>query len=308
MPKAGNFLVDEGGVYLAFNSNDEVKKRKLKITLDPVSIYGLERTDEESELTGSETIVSLNTATAKALSGLLPSTGNVFCINDEAELYDALYKAVDGDTIIIENNMTVSQQIDIPAGVNLVGIGFQLGIATQIELKLSTYTGDDAIKLHAGSTLAGFSFIPVTSIPCVVGTYDANEEATITYCSFNGRYTDYESYAGTITLGVSNNVDNHLNITECTFTDCYTPIQQNGASFSGENLTWNSGAVFSAPSLPTLSFLNGIAGATPASNCDFITNDTVTADAVKSFCDTLSETCENMGFRIDGEVYTPSAS
>lgn len=24
MPKAGNFLVDEGGVYLAFNSNDEV--------------------------------------------------------------------------------------------------------------------------------------------------------------------------------------------------------------------------------------------------------------------------------------------
>lgn len=31
MPKAGNFLVDEGGVYLAFNSNDEVKKRKLEI-------------------------------------------------------------------------------------------------------------------------------------------------------------------------------------------------------------------------------------------------------------------------------------
>lgn len=75
MPKAGDFLMDEGGVYLAFNSTNEVKKRKLKITVDPVAIYGLERLANESELTGEETVISRNTATAQALRLISPSTG-----------------------------------------------------------------------------------------------------------------------------------------------------------------------------------------------------------------------------------------
>ena len=73
----------------------------------------------------------------------------------------------------------------------------------------------------------------------------------------------------------------------------------------GGNLTWNSDAVFSAPSLPTLEFIHGIAGAKPASNCDFVSNETVTTEAIKAFCNTLSKTATDMGFRINGTPYTP---
>lgn len=41
------------------------------------------------------------------------------------------------------------------------------------------------------------------------------------------------------------------------------------------------------------------------SNFDLISNETVTVEAIKAFCDTLAKTATNMGFRINGTPYTP---
>lgn len=308
MPKAGDFLMDEGGVYLAFNSNNEVKKRKLKITVDPVAMYGLERLTEESELTGEETVISQNTATAQALKLISPSTGTVMYVSDVDDMLDALANAESGDIVVVQNDIESDSVIDVPAGVSLVGYGYQLGSPHQIEMKLKNTSEGVNIKLREGSTLAGFSFVPLEPLSCVVGTFDAFTDAEVHYCTFNGTFYDYTTYLGSITVGISNNVSNHLVCENCTFVDCYTPIQHNGVTFTGNNLTWNSGAVFSAPALPTLEFINGIANAKPASNCDLISNETVTVEAIKAFCDTLAKTAVNMGFRIDGEAYTPSVA
>lgn len=305
MPKAGDFLMDEGGVYLAFNSTNEVKKRKLKITVDPVAMYGLERLANESELTGEETVISRNTATAQALRLISPSTGTVIYVSNVDDMLDALANAESGDIVVVQNDIESDSVIDVPAGVSLVGYGYQLGSPHQIEMKLKNTSEGVNIKLREGSVLAGFSFVPLEPLSCVVGTFDAFADAEVHYCTFNGTFYEYTTYLGSITVGISNNVSNHLVCENCTFVDCYTPIQHNGVAFTGNNLTWNSGAVFSAPALPTLEFIHGIAGAKPASNCDLISNETVTVEAIKAFCDTLSKTATNMGFRIDGTPYTP---
>lgn len=305
MPKAGDFLMDEGGVYLAFNSNNEVKKRKLKITVDPVAIYGLERLANESELTGEETVISRNTATAQALRLISPSTGTVIYVSNVDDMLDALANAESGDIVVVQNDIESDSVIDVPAGVSLVGYGYQLGSPHQIEMKLKNTSEGVNIKLREGSVLAGFSFVPLEPLSCVVGTFDAFADAEVHYCTFNGTFYDYTTYLGSITVGISNNVSNHLVCENCTFVDCYIPIQHNGVAFTGNNLTWNSGAVFSAPALPTFELINGIAGAKPASNCDFISNETVTVEAIEAFCNTLSKTATNMGFRINGTPYTP---
>lgn len=305
MPKAGDFLMDEGGVYLAFNSNNEVKKRKLKITVDPVAMYGLERLTNESELTGEETVISRNTATAQALRLISPSTGTVIYVSNVDDMLDALANAESGDIVVVQNDIESDSVIDVPAGVSLVGYGYQLGSPHQIEMKLKNTSEGVNIKLREGSVLAGFSFVPLEPLSCVVGTFDAFSDAEVHYCTFNGTFYEYTTYLGSITVGISNNVSNHLVCENCTFVDCYTPIQHNGVAFTGNNLTWNSGAVFSAPALPTLEFINGIANVKPASNCDLISNETVTVEAIKAFCDTLSKTATNMGFRINGTPYTP---
>ena len=305
MPKAGDFLKDKGGVYLAFNSTDEVKKRKLKITVDPVTRFGLERLEDESAITGGETIISQTTATALALALTNPSTGSVTYVSTGSEVLEAVSKAKSGDVVVVQDDIELDSVVSIPAGVSLVGYGYQIGSAYPVTVKLKNTDEGVNFKLGAGSILAGFSFEPLEPLSCVVGTFDASTAAEVHYCMFNGTFYEYTNYLGSITIGVSNNVDNKLICTDCVFTDNYTPIQQNGDSFEGENLTWNSGAVFSAPSLPTLEFIHGIAGAKPASNCDFISNETVTTEAIKTFCDTLSKTATNMGFRINGTPYTP---
>ena len=305
MPKAGDFLKDKGGVYLAFNSTDEVKKRKLRITVDPVTRFGLERLEDESAITGGETIISQTTATALALALTNPSTGSVTYVSTGSEVLEAVSKAKSGDVVVVQDDIELDSVVSIPAGVSLVGYGYQIGSAYPVTVKLKNTDEGVNFKLGAGSILAGFSFEPLEPLSCVVGTFDASTAAEVHYCMFNGTFYEYTNYLGSITVGVSNNVDNKLICTDCVFTDNYTPIQQNGDSFEGGNLTWNSGAVFSALSLPTLEFIHGIAGAKPASNCDFISNETVTTEAIKAFCDTLSKTATNMGFRINGTPYTP---
>lgn len=305
MPKAGDFLKDKGGVYLAFNSTDEVKKRKLRITVDPVTRFGLERLEDESALTGEETIISQTTATALALALTNPSTGSVTYVSTGSEVLEAVSKAKSGDIVVVQDDIELDSVVSIPAGVSLVGYGYQIGSAYPVTVKLKNTDEGVNFKLGAGSILAGFSFEPLEPLSCVVGTFDASTAAEVHYCMFNGTFYEYTNYLGSIAVGVSNNVDNKLICTDCVFTDNYTPIQQNGDSFEGENLTWNSSAVFSAPSLPTLEFIHGIAGAKPASNCDFISNETVTTEAIKAFCNTLSKTATDMGFRINGTPYTP---
>ena len=305
MPKAGDFLKDKGGVYLAFNSTNEVKKRKLKITVDPVTRFGLERLEDESAITGGETIISQTTATALALALTNPSTGGVTYVSTGSEVLEALSKAKNGDVVVVQDDIELDSVVSIPAGVSLVGYGYQIGSAYPVTVKLKNTDEGVNFKLGAGSILAGFSFEPVEPLSCVVGTFDASTAAEVHYCMFNGTFYEYTNYLGSITVGISNNVGNKLICTDCEFTDNYTPIQQNGDSFEGDNLTWNSGAVFSAPSLPTLEFIHGIAGAKPASNCDLISNETVTVEAIKAFCDTLSKTATDMGFRINGTPYTP---
>lgn len=306
MPKAGDFLKDKGGVYLAFNSTNEVKKRKLRITVDPVTRFGLERLEDESALTGEETIISQTTATALALALTNPSTGSVTYVSTGSEVLEAVSKAKSGDVVVVQDDIELDSVVSIPAGVSLVGYGYQIGSVYPVTVKLKNTDEGVNFKLGAGSILAGFSFEPLEPLSCVVGTFDASTAAEVHYCMFNGTFYEYTNYLGSITVGVSNNVGNKLICTDCEFTDNYTPIQQNGDSFEGGNLTWNSGAVFSAPSLPTLEFIHGIAGAKPASNCDLISNETVTVEAIKAFCDTLSKTATDMGFRIDGAPYTPS--
>ena len=305
MPKAGDFLKDEGGVYLAFNSTNEVKKRKLRITVDPVTRFGLERLENESALTGGETIISQTTATALALALTNPSTGSVTYVSTGSEVLEAVSKAKSGDVVVVQDDIELDSVVSIPAGVSLVGYGYQIGSAYPVTVKLKNTDEGVNFKLGAGSILAGFSFEPLEPLSCVVGTFDASTAAEVHYCMFNGTFYEYTNYLGSITLGVSNNVNNKLICTDCKFVDNYTPIQNNGDSFEGGNLTWNSGAVFSAPSLPTLEFIHGIAGAKPASNCDFVSNETVTTEAIKAFCNTLSKTATNMGFRINGTPYTP---
>ena len=305
MPKAGDFLKDKGGVYLAFNSTNEVKKRKLKITVDPVTRFGLERLEDESAITGGETIISQTTATALALALTNPPTGSVIYVSTGSEVLEAVSKAKSGDVVVVQDDIELDSVVSIPAGVSLVGYGYQIGSAYPVTVKLKNTNEGVNFKLGAGSILAGFSFEPVEPLSCVVGTFDASTAAEVHYCMFNGTFYEYTNYLGSITVGVSNNVGNKLICTDCEFTDNYTPIQQNGDSFEGENLTWNSGAVFSAPSLPTLEFIHGITGAKPASNCDLISTETVTVEAIEAFCDTLSKTATNMGFRINGTPYTP---
>lgn len=305
MPKAGDFLKDEGGVYLAFNSTNEVKKRKLRITVDPVTRFGLERLENESALTGEETIISQTTATALALALTNPSTGSVTYVSTGSEVLEAVSKAKSGDVVVVQDDIELDSVVSIPAGVSLVGYGYQIGSAYPVTVKLKNTDEGVNFKLGAGSILAGFSFEPLEPLSCVVGTFDASTAAEVHYCMFNGTFYEYTNYLGSITLGVSNNVNNKLICTDCKFVDNYTPIQNNGDSFEGGNLTWNSGAVFSAPSLPTLEFIHGIAGAKPASNCDFVSNETVTTEAIKAFCNTLSKTATDMGFRINGTPYTP---
>lgn len=265
----------------------------------------MERLTDESELTGEETVISQNTATAQALRLISPSTGTVMYVSNVDDMLDALANAESGDIVVVQNDIESDSVIDVPAGVSLVGYGYQLGSPHQIEMKLKNTSEGVNIKLREGSTLAGFSFVPLEPLSCVVGTFDAFADAEVHYCTFNGTFYDYTTYLGSITVGISNNVSNHLVCENCTFVDCYTPIQHNGVAFTGNNLTWNSGAVFSAPSLPTLEFIHGIAGAKPASNCDFISNETVTVEAIEAFCDTLSKTATDMGFRINGTPYTP---
>lgn len=305
MPKAGDFLKDEGGVYLAFNSTNKVKKRKLRITVDPVTRFGLERLENESALTGEETIISQTTATALALALTNPPTGSVTYVSTGSEVLEALSKAKSGDVVVVQDDIELDSVVSIPAGVSLVGYGYQIGSAYPVTVKLKNTDEGVNFKLGAGSILAGFSFEPVEPLSCVVGTFDASTAAEVHYCMFNGTFYEYTNYLGSITLGVSNNVNNKLICTDCKFVDNYTPIQNNGDSFEGGNLTWNSGAVFSAPSLPTLEFIHGIAGAKPASNCDLVSNETVTVEAIEAFCNTLSKTATNMGFRINGTPYTP---
>ena len=267
--------------------------------------FGLERLEDESALTGEETIISQTTATALALALTKPSTGSVTYVSTGSEVLEAVSKAKSGDVVVVQDDIELDSVVSIPAGVSLVGYGYQIGSAYPVTVKLKNTDEGVNFKLGAGSILAGFSFEPLEPLSCVVGTFDASTAAEVHYCMFNGTFYEYTNYLGSITLGVSNNVDNKLICTDCKFIDNYTPIQNNGVSFEGGNLTWNSGAVFSAPSLPTLEFIHGIAGAKPASNCDFISNETVTTEAIKAFCNTLSKTATNMGFRINGTPYTP---
>ena len=267
--------------------------------------FGLERLEDESAITGGETIISQTTATALALALTNPSTGSVTYVSTGSEVLEALSKAKSGDVVVVQDDIELDSVVSIPAGVSLVGYGYQIGSAYPVIVKLKNTDEGVNFKLGAGSILAGFSFEPLEPLSCVVGTFDASTAAEVHYCMFNGTFYEYTNYLGSITVGVSNNINNKLICTDCVFTDNYTPIQQNGDSFEGGNLTWNSGAVFSAPALPTLEFIHGIAGAKPASNCDFISNETVTVEAIEAFCDTLSKTATDMGFRINGTPYTP---
>ena len=120
MPKAGDFLKDEGGVYLAFNSTNEVKKRKLKITVDPVTRFGLERLEDESAITGGETIISQTTATALALALTNPSTGSVTYVSTGSEVLEALSKAKSGDVVVVQDDIELDSVVSIPAGVSRI--------------------------------------------------------------------------------------------------------------------------------------------------------------------------------------------
>lgn len=309
MAKAGDFLVDEGGVYLAFNSTDGVvKKRTLKLASDPLAVYGLIRTGTEAVLTGSETCISRNTAVATLLNGIMEGGGGVF-VNTPSELLLALSKAKAGDIIYIQKSMTLDSTIVIPDGVVVTTSVSMIGDTTMMDIYLKNTPDGENFRLGAGSTIRGFRFIPKEPLATVVATYNAFDRAVVSHCEFAGEFYDYASYYGSIVCAVSNNVSNKLSIKGCVFTDCYTPIQHNGDELVlKDNTQWNSGAVFSSPVLPTIEdTVVGVVGAKPASNADFISNETITVDAIKSFCDTNASKFVNMGIRINGEAYTPNS-
>ena len=309
MAKAGDFLVDEGGVYLAFNSTDGgVKKRTLALASDPLAVYGLTRTETEAELTGSEVCISRNTAVATLLNGITEEEGGVF-VNTPSELLLALSKAKAGDSIYIQKSMTLDSTIIIPDGVVVTNFMSITGDTTKMDIYLKNTPDGENFRLGAGSVIQGFRFIPKEPLATVVATYDAFEKATVGNCEFAGEFYDYTSYYGSIVCAVSNNVSNKLSIEGCVFTDCYTPIQHNGDELVLKgNTQWNSGAVFSAPALPTIGdTVVGVVGARPASNADFISNETITVETIKSFCDTNASKFVNMGIRINGEAYTPNS-
>ena len=123
MAKAGDILAKDSKVYIAFSSGDTIAYRELKLIADPIAGLGLGRTESIVSSLEEATYISVGTAV-----GTLVEAYDATSVSSEYDLVEALANAKSGDVIVIEKDMSITQQYEIPAGVTVTswyGLGLE---------------------------------------------------------------------------------------------------------------------------------------------------------------------------------------
>ena len=309
MAKAGDILAKDNKVYIAFNSEDTIAYRELKLIVDPIAGLGLGRTESIVSSLEDATYISVGTAV-----GILVEAYDATSVSSEYDLVEALANAKSGDVIVIEKDMSITQQYEIPAGVTVTswrGLGLEGAEAPtlNITVKLQPYFTANFV-LNDGSTLSGLRFTSdvITKVELdgvtVIESKAGTTPAVIKDVVIQGTWYAYApKWTRTIVNGIHIPSNMLATITDVQLIDVYSPLAVDGKVTMG-NVTWNSGAYFTA--LPTLSGeIHGISDTVKPSRFGIFTNILSEDEITSWFDDNALNIDENMQCEVNTTPYTP---